>query len=130
MMKIIAGLLLSIGSVCQASLSSLPLPTGDPARWSANPDGGNAPAVSKGEPYEGRPSLRFAYKNARGFGNSLLDGISIPPDAYGVRFKLFVEEAAPEAAMPTQTVETFGFTWFIVSTIARVAVTEPPGLLI
>ena len=38
--------------------------------------------------------------------------------------------AAPEAAMPTQIVETSGLMCFIVSYIAKVAVTEPPGELI
>ena len=37
--------------------------------------------------------------------------------------------AAADAAIPTHTVETAGFTWFMVSIMAIVAVTEPPGEL-
>jgi len=111
MVKFSAAVCVLIAWACQAAPGSLSLPTDNPARWSANPDGGNAPALSLGEPYEGRPSLRFAYKNVRGFGNSLLDGLSIPPDACGVRFTLFVEEAAPEAAMHLWFREKDGDMW-------------------
>ena len=111
MAKFHAAVCVLLAVACRAVSLEVLLPTGDPARWSANPDGGNAPQVLQGEPYEGRPSLRFAYKNARGFGNRLLDGLSIPPDAYGVRFSLFVEEAAPEAAMHLWLREKDGDMW-------------------
>jgi hypothetical protein len=89
----------------------MPLPTDDPARWRPNSDGGNAPAVSSAEPVDGRPALRFAYTNGKGYGNSLLEGVAIPPDATGVRFKLFVESAAPEAAMHLWLREKDGDLW-------------------
>lgn len=111
MLKSLGCMLFIAGSVCAAAQSSPMLPTGDPAKWRANPDGGNAPAVSQSEPCEGRAALRFAYKNERGYGNSLLDNVSLPPDAYGVRFKLFVEEAKPDSAMHLWLLEKDGDMW-------------------
>lgn len=99
------------GAVLQAVSAPVPLPTDDPARWQASKDGGDAPAVTRGEPFEGRPSLRFAYTNARGYGNSMLDGVAIPPEAYGVRFRLFVEKADPAAAMHLWLRERDGDMW-------------------
>lgn len=103
---------------CQAAPAGLILPTGEPARWRASADGGNAPAVSPGPAFEGRPSLRFAYANARGYGNSQLDGLSISPDACGVRFKLFVEAAQPAAAMHLWFREKDGDLWMCAITPA------------
>lgn len=87
------------------------LPTDDAARWQPSRDGGNAPAVSPGLPCEGRSSLRFVYKNAKGYGNSALEGVAIPPEAYALRFNLYVEEATPDAAMHLWFREKDGDLW-------------------
>ena len=121
MLKTMPFFLLFFGVLHATGQNPLVLPTDDPAKWPANVDGGNAPVVSRSEACEGRPSLRFAYTNVRGFGNSLLDHVSIPPEAYGVRFKLFVEEAAPEAAMHLWFREKDGDMWMC-------AVTPEDGL--
>ncbi len=106
-----------------AAAASVPLPMDDPARWRPNPDGGNAPAVTAAEAVEGRPALRFAYANAKGFGNSLLENVAVPPESYGVRFKLFVEAAAPEAAMHLWLREKDGDMW-----LCRVAPEDGKGI--
>lgn len=100
-----------IGLLCWAVRADVRLPADLPERWQACSDGGNAPAVSQGEPCGDHPSVRFAYTNVRGYGNSQLGAVSIPPDAYGVRFKLFVEEAAPAAAMHLWFREKDGDLW-------------------
>lgn len=82
-----------------------------PSHWAPNQDGGDAPAVSVAAAHEGRPAVRFQYKNGRGYGNSLLEGVSVPPDAYGLRFNLFVESAATEAAMHLWFRERDGDMW-------------------
>ncbi len=94
-----------------ALAGTLILPTDDPARWQANPDGGSAPVVSSGSAYEGRPTLRFTYKNVCGYGNSRLDNVVVPPNAYGVRFKLRVEDASPEAVIHLWCHEKDGDLW-------------------
>ena len=118
MVKETHAMLKAVASVCMLSVAlgqvvfgGVTLPTDDPVRWQPNQDGGNAPSVSKGLSLEGRPSLSFSYKNVRGYGNSLLDGVSIPPDAYGVRFKLFVQEASPDSAMHLWFRERDGDMW-------------------
>lgn len=111
MLKFPVAVCVLITMACQAEPLCVSLPVDDPTRWTENRDGGNAPAVSQGEACEGKPSLRFVYKNVRGFGNSLLDRVSLPPDAMGVRFKLFVEEAAPEAVIHLWFREKDGDMW-------------------
>jgi len=111
MLKFHIAVCVLISLACRAAPLYVSLPTDDPASWTENRDGGNAPAVSRGEACEGKPSLRFVYKNVRGFGNSLLDRVSIPPNAYGVRFILFVEEASSEAAMHLWFRERDGDLW-------------------
>ena len=111
MMRLFIGGLMAAGMAWVAQAGRVALPIDDSARWQANQDGGNAPEVSAGRTFEGRPSLRFAYRNVRGYGNSLLDKVTVPPDAYGVRFKLLVEEASPEAAMHLWLREKDGDMW-------------------
>jgi hypothetical protein len=84
---------------------------GRPKNWQPNKDGGDAPSVSAGEPFGGAPSVRFEYKNGKGYGNSLLDRVSMPPEAYGVAFKIFVRSAAPAAAMHLWLHEKDGDMW-------------------
>ncbi len=111
MSKAVAIICMFFLALGQVVFGDVTLPTDDPGLWQPNPDGGNAPSVSRGVAFGGRPSLSFAYKNARGFGNSLLDRVSIPPDAYGLRFRMFVQEAAPEAAMHLWFREKDGDMW-------------------
>ena len=87
------------------------LPADEPSRWQASPDGGDAPSVTAAEPYQGRTALRFAYANRKGYGNSMLEPVSVPPEAYGVRFSLFVERAASASAMHLWFREKDGDMW-------------------
>ena len=89
----------------------VPLQADDPGRWQANKDGGDAPAVSAGEACGGKPSVRFTYKNGRGYGNSLLDQVRVPPDAYGVAFQINVGRAGASAAMHLWLRERDGDLW-------------------
>jgi len=107
--RVIAGACLSLAALVRASTVALPLDK--PYLWASNADGGDAPSVCAAEPHAGRPALRFVYTNRRGYGNSLLEGVSVPPDAYGLRFNLFVESAIPEAAMHLWFRERDGDMW-------------------
>ena len=111
MMKNSACVALLVTAIRWVALGQVTLPTDDASRWKANQDGGNAPEISAGRMCAGRPSIRFAYTNARGYGNSRLDNLSIPPDAFGVRFKLFVETASPDSAMHLWLHEKDGDMW-------------------
>ena len=110
MMKRLAAMVcLTVSEVLTAA--AVPLTAGRPENWQPNKDGGDAPAVSAGEPFGGAPSVRFEYKNGKGYGNSLLDRVSMPPEAYGVAFKIFVRSAAPAAAMHLWLHEKDGDMW-------------------
>ena len=88
-----------------------PIPSSDPSLWKAHRDGGDSPAVSVGTPNGKSPSVRFVYRNARGYGNSRLDNIQLPPDSYGLSFSINVDDAVPGAAMYVWLFEGDGDVW-------------------
>jgi hypothetical protein len=75
------------------------------------PGGGDAPSVTAAEPYQGRTALRLCVCHRKGYGNSMLEPVSVPPEAYGVRFSLFVERAASASAMHLWFREKDGDMW-------------------